>query len=858
MIRVRISAVELRNCGPWQGAWRVEIPDAPIAVLCRPNEQGKSTLLAAIPAVFWGEALPDKCWFAEDGPYSAAVEFERESRDAAGHVYRAVRDFGSNRVSLEEMRDGQWRELIRGRHTPRGRTADHARWEELVAKYWMAFTRQSFWQIAVLAQPADWHIESSSVQNLISGSGSTTANEAGDRLLERFREISRFSGKAGFSKKGDAKKNGALEEALARRNQLRTEIQEGQASLVKMRDLRERLEATEREMAACDEQIRAIKAQKDLCDELRELRRRLDKAESEVTRLIAAERKSRHAQEQVETFRKELSACPTFLAAGDATLLAAGRETVQILLRQAAERIPDQELESQRLAIEEEYRAVHGWPDDAAEQIAALHERERAAIGAEAVVRERERAVANLYPVPDLRKRYARVAIAAVLGLVIGVTAGAGAGSVGWGLLAGLALGGLAAAVVALLYQPTRENPEKAAAEANLREAEEHFRAMQERLRETQDAVSRWAGREASGQLTQLLQTGTLYREKLRQWKAERDRQDRLRDGLALERLPDLVDRLIQTLAEHQGCPAPIGEVDIGLLDRAAKALQEVIELRAKTREAEQALQSLLESHAAKSIQELADRLTAARRDRDAALLRLDQLKEQSAVVEELAHASNSDLDRVVAQKMQQLAKDQQHAEELRSRRNELERELARQEGGHLVNVARCELELQQTEADIARLERRRDAIQHAAKLLKDAQDKFSMQHRGAVQRSLNLWMGRWTGQDYAEFVLDQEFSLSVKINRTGLLADAKWIEKLSQGAQDQLALAVRAAVLDRLAGDVVLPLLLDDPFLTWDRQRRQNFLQALGESGTQRQIILLTHDPEFLPWGAEIHVRQM
>ncbi|NMC19794.1 MAG: hypothetical protein GYA33_05175, partial [Thermogutta sp.] len=432
------------------------------------------------------------------------------------------------------------------------------------------------------------------------------------------------------------------------------------------------------------------------------------------------------------------------------------------------------------------------------------------------------------------------------------------AGGWGWGALGGVVSAAVAAAAVARLYHPTREHPGRAEAEARRREAEDHRRAARDSLRQIQDAVAVWAGSCEAAQLTQLLQTWTVYREKLRQWDEETARQASLREAIAVDRLPEAAARLVRTLAEKQGLDSPIAEPDAALLTRALEVLDGIIDLRRRVQAAEDAFRNLLQSHAVGSLEELAERLRDAERERNAALLRLDQLKEGSAFAEELARGGSAELDNAAAEAAERSAALRRHAEELRLRRNELERELARREGGNVVNVARCERELRETEAEIARLERRRDAIRTASQLLRDAQAEFSSQHREAMQRSLNELMRSWTGQDYAEFELDQGFLLSVRIPAASAQPDPKLIDQLSQGARDQLALAVRTAVLDRLAGDTVLPLLLDDPFLTWDHERRESFRRGLNENASGRQIILLTHEPSFSAWGAEITVRRI
>ena len=79
--------------------------------------------------------------------------------------------------------------------------------------------------------------------------------------------------------------------------------------------------------------------------------------------------------------------------------------------------------------------------------------------------------------------------------------------------------------------------------------------------------------------------------------------------------------------------------------------------------------------------------------------------------------------------------------------------------------------------------------------------------------------------------------------------------ERLSQGAQDQLALALRLAIADHVADDVRLPLVLDDPFLHCDAARRERLRVALERVARERQVILMSHDATFEAWGAPVAV---
>jgi uncharacterized protein YhaN len=66
-------------------------------------------------------------------------------------------------------------------------------------------------------------------------------------------------------------------------------------------------------------------------------------------------------------------------------------------------------------------------------------------------------------------------------------------------------------------------------------------------------------------------------------------------------------------------------------------------------------------------------------------------------------------------------------------------------------------------------------------------------------------------------------------------------IEGLSEGARDQLFLALRLGLLERRAGEP-LPFIGDDLLASFDDERTRRTLALLAEFGARRQTLLFTH----------------
>jgi uncharacterized protein YhaN len=91
---------------------------------------------------------------------------------------------------------------------------------------------------------------------------------------------------------------------------------------------------------------------------------------------------------------------------------------------------------------------------------------------------------------------------------------------------------------------------------------------------------------------------------------------------------------------------------------------------------------------------------------------------------------------------------------------------------------------------------------------------------------------------EYSNAVVDDD--LAIRVTHGGR-EDPVAVEELSRGTQDQVYLAARLALSDLVFHDARPPILMDDPFVTFDPQRRQAALELCRELAADRQIILFT-----------------
>jgi DNA repair exonuclease SbcCD ATPase subunit len=243
-----------------------------------------------------------------------------------------------------------------------------------------------------------------------------------------------------------------------------------------------------------------------------------------------------------------------------------------------------------------------------------------------------------------------------------------------------------------------------------------------------------------------------------------------------------------------------------------------------------------------RSLEEVQDRIGAL----TASMLELEEKSATVAAYARLETPEEKDRQRLALEaRHDKLAQEEAElAEELR--RVEVHLEALRERG--IDNLASLELEILATKEEIQQLRRRRDALAMSWRLMKEAMEDLPRSVGPSLAREATRLLSRITRKE--ERVVTLGTSLEVRVSENGQPCA---MAQLSQGARDQLSLAMRLAVARLVAGEVILPLLLDDPFHHFDANRLERVREMLGEVARERQVILWSHDTRFADWGAPI-----
>ena len=177
---------------------------------------------------------------------------------------------------------------------------------------------------------------------------------------------------------------------------------------------------------------------------------------------------------------------------------------------------------------------------------------------------------------------------------------------------------------------------------------------------------------------------------------------------------------------------------------------------------------------------------------------------------------------------------------------------LARAQGADPIDVAAVELEIAELREEIDNLRFERDALALAHEALFNASQTTLEGQARLLEVAAAAHLEALSGVVGRRVRCDPEMRLSA-IEANG---QALSLAQLSQGARDQLALAIRFAIKDLIADQVALPMILDDPFLNWDAERAAVAAAALQRSAARgEQVWLVSHRPELAAWGEPIRV---
>jgi DNA repair exonuclease SbcCD ATPase subunit len=195
----------------------------------------------------------------------------------------------------------------------------------------------------------------------------------------------------------------------------------------------------------------------------------------------------------------------------------------------------------------------------------------------------------------------------------------------------------------------------------------------------------------------------------------------------------------------------------------------------------------------------------------------------------------------VDAVRLQELLREK---DRLRSRLDALYEERIRlgvvmSEEGVEEELLRAEEELQYLRERRTRLQRRADALELAQAWLERASSETLSSAARRLEEMIGTYISRITDRRYYKVRVDEgTFDILVWSEEKGGDVEPGL---LSRGTVDQIYLAARLSLVQIICGEDLPPLLLDDPFVTFDSSRLEKAMGVLDDFAAAQQVIIFT-----------------
>ncbi len=324
-------------------------------------------------------------------------------------------------------------------------------------------------------------------------------------------------------------------------------------------------------------------------------------------------------------------------------------------------------------------------------------------------------------------------------------------------------------------------------------------------------------------------------------------RQARQRQQAELSERHDLTARWRQELSA-------LLEAAGGDLEKARERIEEFERLRSAWQQDGEKLRGILEGHGVQSVAELEARQVSVER-----LIRHEE-EAMAALRAQFPVLPNPDdvpgaavLQQEYERLKEQVKQMEQEVAAADERRQSLVRRQAYLEGGPYLNVAAAELELCRLREELRRTEEEAQAVGEAYRALEQAAADYHREFRLQMEEVASTYFSRFSRRPGRRVILEPDFRIRVS-DPDGQSYAPTW---LSQGARDQLFIALRLAVAAMVDRQVRLPFVFDDPFLNCDSERLAAIRAVIDTLAADFQVLLFTHRPEFASWGQPVEVQE-
>ena len=825
---MHIQTIEVAGVGPLFNE-RFDLSPAGKNLVLGPNECGKSTLCGVIISIVYGFSTRREAQRSQTR--GGGNRFEGTATITSGmFTYIITRDFNSDQVVVtRKAAESDPQEIFNGDANPRGRTEEIKEYQRILREE-IGFPSEGVLRNSAFVGQLDIDIQlDDELRRQISGAGQADYKKAREVLREQYYHLTRYPLPGDGARRNDRKVEQLSEEISGLEFEYRRAIEDS-AELSRLREVVEEskasLDQVSPEANRKRQDITSLGKYLDFAERYKSLQQQellQETQQKQVGKLkerveyLAAEMKA----ERYIPFR-ELDAINLGLM--KQYLNSDAEETLSRI-----DQIQQEEVRLQAAISEERFNALREAPEDTGKQLSSLRilkgdieklEQDVTAQGKKISTPERM----SIWLIPT-----GLFVIAGVIGGILGavVASSLNFAALG-GVLAGAGLLGTAAGLVGIMIamwlrkKPGAKAPELIAAETRLEDTKKELLAVKESVnavlessgdRVTVDVLlERWENLQT---LRSALERQSREREVLEDRSILKTRENAILKNI-LEDAPShvLKERLMDyeaLAAEHKTNQETLDNLSQGSNDDTpgsgdlARQLRELLRQLSAIEDHYPTFQAFRDDPAAG-----VDRLENSKRELSQLASRLDDLN------------------------------DQVHAAEIA---------IAGFRRSSNVSPAWIEEQVDLKKEELSRCQLQRDALSIAIQTLDDSIKEYEEEYLSRISSKTGEYFGLFTRDRYSGVEIETGETIKVQA-REGEIFDE---DSLSTGARDQLYLALRLAIADLLSDETQLPLILDDSFVNFDKNRLTAALEAISKISAVRQVVLLTHDAAYVDWADRV-----
>jgi len=786
-------------------------------VIRGPNEAGKSTMREAIVRLLFDNTnitTTSKKFLRMTSWQSGQPFVLRGTFTVRGQRYRLTKDFERNDIELSAA-DGSFS------------LSDNAQVNERLFELLGVQSREVYTTTACLeqqefAQLADGKEVSELLQQTVTGTGEGVgAQELIQKLDREITELSR-------GLHHPAKRLGALAASEKRIAELGEDIAELAPIVSAAEDAAVKIERFSQQLSQVEDDLQQAEALKERADRQRERSAKLQELSQRCTALEQDTRRARELQEKIRGLDEQIRQLPDITA-----------EVVQELRDLARRR--DETAERAQRRAEDATRLA----EEAAEAAKALEAAQAAAPASEALTKamalqaQRDQAQANADDAQARRADLARerdaarstarlrttlLAVGALL-VIAGAVLGVGVKPVLWAVAAV----GAVTVVVGLTRRPSRP---PADLEHEIARADAELSAAREALQRKQDELATLYRESGAEDLEALAQTAQTARETLDQATSRHAAARQAAETASAEAATASED----TEALQEQLRTRLANLGFDDLASCQQAAEEVSSLRDQRAKAQNTLDGILGD---RTLADLDQEFSKLNRDR---LGLEDQLRAPELASAEMTAAEYQEL----LSKIEALAGQQADLKE----KLEQAGRIAERPDSDPERLRSLAEQKAAEEQRLEHLQERYEATALARELMEQAHLATMSTAADKLEPTISNFISRLTAGRYAEVTVDRS-TLAPQVYSDAKAGAIDLADEASCATREQVFLAARLALTGLLWPDEPPLVLMDDPLVNFDPDRRDAALEMIRALAEETQVLLFTCQ-DWYDWAAD------